>query len=100
MTRRIFGGASTSRRRRNGLAWAYRHRAAHRNARDQRPYYFRVALGIVGFVSEADRRRGIRLFSKQGYNHFTCFMDVNATYALQYGHAAYHLPKGQVTVNW
>lgn len=125
---RSFGGASTTPRRANGIAYAWR---LHRRARKADPFFFTLsktrgsagdglvrpelprrlkrqgAKGgqfapsfIAGFVTRADRERGIQHFADQGYNHFTLFKDVNAEYALMVGMAAGSwLAPGQVWVN-
>lgn len=41
--------------------------------------------GTRGYNSPADRKRAIRMLQRRGWNHFTCYRDVQSRYALQYG---------------
>lgn len=100
----VYGGSGTPERRRNTL------RYAHREARRRNRLFYWTVIGtrkrrdgtrtefpnVVGFASAADRDRGIVYFGSLGANHFTCFRDVNATFALQIGRDA---RRKSVTVN-
>lgn len=103
-TVRWFGGTKTSMRRAKCLAYAWRrHRGSSFKRLDRYgdiPFMFGVTtatrrdpktgkpitknMRVVGFVTEADRRRGIEYLRAKGCDYFTTFRDVNATYALMY----------------
>ena len=98
--KRVFGGQATTQRRARSIAYAWRQwRKTHHDSGCERcePFMFtlvgasrrrdgsRSERSIVGFVTAADRERGIRYLIGQGHNHFTLFRDVNATFALQFG---------------
>lgn len=40
-----------------------------------------------GYSRHSDRERAITQLHKQGYNHFVCYKDTQAEFALQYGTA-------------
>lgn len=52
-----------------------------------------------GYSSLANRKRAIAALRKQGWNHFTCYKDTKAEFALQFGKAAWVEP-GSVYINW
>jgi hypothetical protein len=111
---RHFGGTKTTEKRRRGIAYAWRR---HRDGWDKRadrnpsgmPFWFRVTGSVfrstktgkpvvsggrvIGFVTAADRTRAIPFLRKLGYNSFTEFRDVNATFALQIGKATFPKPE-------
>lgn len=104
---RWFGGSKSSIRRQRCLAYAWRQ---HRKTDNPAPFWFRVTgsvfrdrrIGtdkdgkgkarptvgggrVIGFVTAADRKRSYPFLRALGYNHFTEFRDVNATFALMIG---------------
>lgn len=44
---------------------------------------------IRGYETEGDRRKGVRMLLKQGFNYFVGFKDVSSNFALQYGKATW-----------
>jgi hypothetical protein len=104
---RWFGGSKTSARRAKCIAYAWRrHRSSWRTREDRntdQPFWFQVTgsvfkstktgrpmptIGrgrVIGFVTAADRTRALPFLREMGYNSFTEFRDVNATFALQIG---------------
>lgn len=90
--RNDYGGAMATVRRERCLRYA--HRVARRSGR---LFWWTVVGrvrrrdgtlsdgGVRGYASAADRRRGIAALRREGFNHFTCFADVNARFALQFG---------------
>ena len=118
---RYFGGSNTSPRRMKNLAYAWRN---HHRSRKPEPFFFNVTRtpasngdvsrnikrkaarggnytpsSVIGFVTRADRERGIIHFTSLGFNHFTLFRDVNAEFALMIGRAGSWLAPGEVWVN-
>lgn len=57
--------------------------------------------GVRGYNSPADRKRAIKAIFKTGKaNHFTCFMDVQSRYALQYGASNWVMESNRVRADF
>lgn len=54
--------------------------------------------GNRGYDTTGDRNRAIAALRLRGYNHFVCYRDTRADFALQYGTAAWCQP-GHIYVN-
>ena len=57
--------------------------------RSEAPEVLGTQTGVRGYASAADRERAIKMLARRGVNHFVCFKDVQAAFALSYGVAAW-----------
>lgn len=117
--RRAFGGTKTSMRKSKCIAYAWRQ---HRRSGNPAPFWFGLThssfrdprLGrdrdgkgkaqptngrgrFIGFVTAADRQRAKAYFAALGYDYFTEFRDVNATYAASIGQSQRSMDRGTPT---
>ena len=53
---------------------------------------------VRGYNRSSERKRAIKMLSKQGWNHFVCYKDVCSDVALMYGIASWVQP-GQIYVD-
>lgn len=58
------------------------------------PNGYDISTNVIGFDDPKSRERAIEMLAEAGWNHFVCFIDVQAEFALQYGFARWRARHG------